>query len=108
MFTISKSKPYITQALYKIQIQSMLAHNPSFVSLDAKLHTREMIFNVPKTIAFLSQGTTLERGTLIMTGTGPGIGMARQPKVILRNGDDMRVYIQGIGTLINEVYYEEE
>ncbi len=66
-----------------------------------------MIFNIPKTIAFLSQGTTLERGTVFMTGTGPGIGMLRQPKVVLKHGDDMRIYVQGIGTLINEVYYEK-
>ena len=65
-----------------------------------------MIFNISQTIAFLSQGTTLERGTVIMTGTGPGIGMMRKPKVILKHGDDMRVWTQGIGTLINEVYYE--
>lgn len=57
-------------------------------------------------ISFLSQGTTLERGTLIMTGTGPGVGAMRNPKVVLNNGDDMRVEIDGIGTLINEVYYE--
>lgn len=67
---------------------------------------REMIFGIPQIISFLSQGTTLERGTVIMTGTGPGIGMARNPKIILRHGDDMRVYVQGIGTLVNEVYYE--
>lgn len=65
-----------------------------------------MIFNIPKTISFLSGGTTLEKGTIIMTGTGPGIGMMRNPKVILRHGDDMRVKIDQIGTLINEVYYE--
>lgn len=35
-------------------------------------HTKEMIFSVAKTIAFLSQGTTLERGTVIMMGTPPG------------------------------------
>lgn len=64
-----------------------------------------MIFDIPKTLAFLSQGTTLEKGTVIMTGTGPGIGMMRKPKVVLRHGDDMRVWIEGIGTLINEVYY---
>jgi len=50
-----------------------------------------MIFSIPQIIAFLSQGTTLERGTIIMTGTGPGIGMVRNPKVILKHGDDMRV-----------------
>ncbi|KAJ4313784.1 hypothetical protein N0V84_009245 [Fusarium piperis] len=69
-------------------------------------HTREVIFPVAKTIAFLSQGTTLERGTVIMMGTPPGIGIARNPKIWLKSGDDMRVWIDGIGTLINEVYYE--
>lgn len=69
-------------------------------------HTREMIFSVAKTIAFLSQGTTLERGTVIMLGTPPGVGAMRKPRVWLKHGDDMRVYIDGIGTLINEVYYE--
>lgn len=65
-----------------------------------------MIFNIAQTISFLSQGTTLERGTVIMTGTGPGIGAMRNPKVVLNNNDDMRVEIEQIGTLINKVYYE--
>lgn len=65
-----------------------------------------MIFDIPKTVSFLSQGTTLERGTVIMTGTGPGIGAMRDPKVVLKNGDDMRVEIENIGTLVNQVYYE--
>ena len=60
-------------------------------------NTKEMIFRVEETVAFLSQGTTLERGTLIMTGTPPGIGMMRDPKVVLNHGDDMRVEIEGIG-----------
>lgn len=69
-------------------------------------NTREMIFNVAKQIAWLSQGTTLERGTVIMTGTGPGVGIMRDPKVVLKHGDDMRIEIEGIGTLVNRVVYE--
>ncbi|KAF3908971.1 hypothetical protein ABW20_dc0105058 [Dactylellina cionopaga] len=69
-------------------------------------NTKEMIFSVQETVAFLSRGTTLERGTLIMTGTPPGIGAMREPKIVLGDGDDIRVYIQGIGTLINKVHYE--
>lgn len=69
-------------------------------------NTREMIFNIAYTIAYLSKGTTLERGTIIMTGTGPGIGCMRDPKVVLNHGDDMRIEIEKIGTLINEIYYE--
>lgn len=67
---------------------------------------REIIFDVASVIEFLSQGTTLERGTIVMTGTGPGVGAMRNPKVVLKNGDDMRVEVDGIGTLINEVVYE--
>jgi len=65
-----------------------------------------MIFDIAKTISFLSQGTTLEKGTLIMTGTGPGIGCMRTPKIFLQHGDDMRVEIENIGTLVNKVFYE--
>ena len=65
-----------------------------------------MIFDIATTISFLSQGTTLERGTIIMTGTGPGIGAMRNPKIALKAADDMRVEIEHIGTLINTVYYE--
>lgn len=65
-----------------------------------------MIFKIPEIVAFLSLGTTLERGTIIMTGTGPRIGLAHKPPKVLRHGDDMRVEIEHIGTLINEIYYE--
>jgi len=78
-------------------------HNEAVVQ---DTNTREMIFDIRKTISFLSSGTTLERGTVIMTGTGPGIGAMRNPKVVLNHGDDMRVKIEKIGTLINEVFYE--
>ncbi|KAK1849546.1 fumarylacetoacetate hydrolase domain-containing protein 2A [Colletotrichum chrysophilum] len=69
-------------------------------------NTREMIFDIPKIIAFLSQGTTLEKGTIIITGTGPGIGMARDPPIFLKDGDDMRIEISEIRTLVNVVKYE--
>ncbi|KAG5982777.1 hypothetical protein E4U55_001383 [Claviceps digitariae] len=69
-------------------------------------NTREMVFTIPKIIAWLSQGTTLEQGTVIMTGTGPGVGALRNPKVVLRQDDDIRVEIEHIGTLVNTVQYE--
>lgn len=66
-----------------------------------------MIFNVRKQISYLSQGTTLETGSIFLTGTPAGIGFFRNPKVILKNGGDIRVEIEKIGTLINKVRYEE-
>jgi len=62
-----------------------------------------MIRDVSEIIAFLSQSTTLLPGTAIFTGTPQGVGMARIPPVWLKNGDEVRVTIEGIGTLCNYV-----
>jgi 2-keto-4-pentenoate hydratase/2-oxohepta-3-ene-1,7-dioic acid hydratase in catechol pathway len=68
---------------------------------------RKMIFPIPQIISFLSQGTTLPAGTVIITGTPPGIGDGRTPKVWLRDGDEVRCWIShGVGTLVNRIVYE--
>ncbi|KAJ8483007.1 hypothetical protein ONZ51_g4974 [Trametes cubensis] len=69
--------------------------------------TADQIFNVRQTIAFLSQGTTLLPGSIIMTGTPKGVGFVKKPPVYLKNGDDMNVWVGGgIGTLFNPVVEE--
>ncbi|CEO59883.1 Putative 2-keto-4-pentenoate hydratase/2-oxohepta-3-ene-1,7-dioic acid hydratase [Penicillium brasilianum] len=69
-------------------------------------HTRDMIFSIKKQISYLSQGTTLEAGTLFLTGTPAGIGYFRQPRVVLKDGDEISIQIDQIGTLINKVRYD--
>jgi 2-keto-4-pentenoate hydratase/2-oxohepta-3-ene-1,7-dioic acid hydratase in catechol pathway len=54
-------------------------------------NTANMIFDVPELIRFLSEGTTLLPGTVIMTGTPPGVGFARKPPVFLKDGDEVTV-----------------
>ena len=93
--------PSVLADPHKLQIKAI--HNGNVVQ---DSNTKEMIFNIAQTIAFLSQGTTLEKGTVIMTGTGPGIGAMRNPKVVLNHDDDIRIEIEQIGTLVNKVYYE--
>jgi 2-keto-4-pentenoate hydratase/2-oxohepta-3-ene-1,7-dioic acid hydratase in catechol pathway len=66
-------------------------------------HTSDMIFSVAELIAFLSRDTTLLPGTLIITGTPPGVGMARNPPLYLKEGDQVTVEIDGIGALTNPV-----
>jgi 2-keto-4-pentenoate hydratase/2-oxohepta-3-ene-1,7-dioic acid hydratase in catechol pathway len=66
-------------------------------------HTSDMIFTVAQIIAFLSRDTTLQPGTVILTGTPEGVGMARTPPVWLEPGARVRVTIDGIGTLDNPV-----
>ena len=70
-------------------------------------NTKDMIFDIKKQISYLSQGTTLEAGTIFLTGTPAGIGFFRKPQVVLEDGGDIRVYIEKIGTLVNKVRYEE-
>jgi 2-keto-4-pentenoate hydratase/2-oxohepta-3-ene-1,7-dioic acid hydratase in catechol pathway len=69
--------------------------------------TRDMIFSVAELIAFLSGSTTLEPGTLILTGTPEGVGMGRKPPVYLKAGDVVEVEVEGIGVLRNPVIEEK-
>lgn len=70
-------------------------------------NTSDMIFDVPALIEYLSGSTTLPPGTVILTGTPQGVGMAAQPKPRwLRPSDSVSIEIEGIGTLTNRVELE--
>ncbi len=68
--------------------------------------TADMIFDVPTLIAELSRGITLLPGTVILTGTPPGVGMARNPQVFLNQGDLVEIEIERVGKLTNRVRFE--
>jgi len=70
-------------------------------------NTNDMIFDVPTLIEFLSGSTTLVPGTVIMTGTPHGVGMAQKPPRWLRPGDTVTIEIEKIGALTNPVQDEE-
>ena len=65
--------------------------------------TRHMYFKVPRLIADLSVGMTLEPGDLVSTGTPEGVGYARTPPEFLKPGDLLETEIEGIGVLRNPV-----
>ncbi|MDQ8208923.1 fumarylacetoacetate hydrolase family protein [Coraliomargarita sp. SDUM461003] len=69
-------------------------------------YTGDMIFTVAELIAFLSGSTTLLPGTVILTGTPPGVGVAATPQRFLKPGDDVAIEISGIGRLRNPVVAE--
>jgi 2-keto-4-pentenoate hydratase/2-oxohepta-3-ene-1,7-dioic acid hydratase in catechol pathway len=62
-------------------------------------HTSKMIFTLAEQIAHLSTRVTLQPGDLILTGTPAGVGLAR--KEFLQPGDVVKVWVEGVGTLIN-------
>ena len=66
-------------------------------------NTKNLIFNVPRIIAHLSQGTTLLPGDLIPTGTPGGVGFRRTPPVFLKDGDECVCEVEGIGAIRNRM-----
>jgi 2-keto-4-pentenoate hydratase/2-oxohepta-3-ene-1,7-dioic acid hydratase in catechol pathway len=65
--------------------------------------TRNMYFSLPRLIAELSLGMTLEPGDVLSSGTPQGVGFARNPPEFLAPGDVVESEIEGIGCLRNRV-----
>jgi 2-keto-4-pentenoate hydratase/2-oxohepta-3-ene-1,7-dioic acid hydratase in catechol pathway len=90
--------------------------NPNTLQLKMKVNdetlqnsnTKDMIFDVPTIISFLSQGHTLEPGTVIMTGTPEGVGFTRKPPIWLLDGFKAEAYIEKIGSIKNTIKYLKE
>ena len=88
--------------------------NPNTLNISTELNgqkvqgsnTNDMIFDVPTLIEFLSGSLTLLPGTVILTGTPSGVGMAAQPPRWLKPGDQLTVEIERIGKLTNTVENE--
>jgi 2-keto-4-pentenoate hydratase/2-oxohepta-3-ene-1,7-dioic acid hydratase in catechol pathway len=66
-------------------------------------NTKFLYFKLPRLIADLSQGMTLEAGDVISTGTPEGVGFARTPPEFMKPGDLLETEIEGIGTLRNPI-----
>lgn len=69
-------------------------------------NTNDMIFSVAEIVSFLSHCSTLEPGTVILTGTPHGVGMAANPPRWLCPGDIVQIDIDRIGSLVNPVVEE--
>jgi 2-keto-4-pentenoate hydratase/2-oxohepta-3-ene-1,7-dioic acid hydratase in catechol pathway len=69
-------------------------------------NTNQMLFPVGTLLSELSRGMTLPAGTLLLTGTPSGVGMARTPPVWLKHGDVVEVEIERVGLLRNRVVME--
>ena len=67
---------------------------------------KQMYFKIPRIIAELSRGLTLEPGDIIATGTPSGVGFARKPPEFLKDGDVMETEITGVGIIRNTIRAE--
>jgi 2-keto-4-pentenoate hydratase/2-oxohepta-3-ene-1,7-dioic acid hydratase in catechol pathway len=66
-------------------------------------HTGLLIFDIPTIIATISEGVTLRAGDVIATGTPAGVGIGFDPPRYLKDGDRVRIEVEGIGILENPV-----
>jgi 2-keto-4-pentenoate hydratase/2-oxohepta-3-ene-1,7-dioic acid hydratase in catechol pathway len=70
--------------------------------------TADMFFSVAALIGRLSRAFTLEPGDVIATGTPPGVGYFREPKRLLGDGDEVVVWVEGVGELRNPVVVRDD
>ncbi|KAK9767198.1 hypothetical protein K7432_003163 [Basidiobolus ranarum] len=95
-------------------VHRSLIPDPQVLKLSTRLNgqimqdssTSDMIFTVAQLVSFLSQGTTLQPGEVILTGTPQGVGGTRKPAVWLKEGDVCEVEIEKIGRISNPVQVE--
>lgn len=68
--------------------------------------TSDMIFDCFKVVSFMSTGTTLNPGDIILTGTPSGVAVGLSPSPYMKEGDEVELYIEKIGKLRNKIEFE--
>jgi 2-keto-4-pentenoate hydratase/2-oxohepta-3-ene-1,7-dioic acid hydratase in catechol pathway len=69
--------------------------------------TGQLIFSIPKLIAYASTIFTLAPGDVFVTGTPSGVGWSKKPPQFMQAGDTVEVEIEAVGTLVNPVVAQQ-
>ena len=101
--TFAPLGPFITTRDEIADVQALKIEGRLNGQVMQSSNTGKMIFKVAYLVSYLSQGITLEPGDVIATGTPEGVGVFRDPPVLLKAGDVYEVTIEGLGTLRNSV-----
>jgi 2-keto-4-pentenoate hydratase/2-oxohepta-3-ene-1,7-dioic acid hydratase in catechol pathway len=96
--------PYITPRSAIANVQDLKIRTLVNGTVVQDGSTKDMIFSVAKLIEFISAGTTLFPGTVILTGTPAGVGYVKNK--YLQSGDQVTIIIDGLGTLRSTVVQE--
>jgi 2-keto-4-pentenoate hydratase/2-oxohepta-3-ene-1,7-dioic acid hydratase in catechol pathway len=106
--TFAPLGPFITTRDEIADVQALKIEGRLNGEVMQSSNTGKMIFQVAYLVSYLSQGLTLEPGDVIATGTPEGVGVFRDPPVLLKAGDVFEVEIEGLGTLRNPVVAAKE
>ena len=72
-----------------------------WLEVDGQRHqngtTSTMVFGVAFLVSYLSRFMSLQAGDIISTGTPPGVGLGKKPPIFLREGNVMRLGVEGLG-----------
>ncbi|MDX6405225.1 MAG: hypothetical protein QOH70_2680 [Blastocatellia bacterium] len=101
--TFAPLGPFITTRDEIADVQALKIEGRLNGEVMQSSNTAKMIFKVAYLVSYISQGITLEPGDVIATGTPEGVGVFRNPPVLLKAGDVYEVEIEGLGTLRNPV-----
>jgi 2-keto-4-pentenoate hydratase/2-oxohepta-3-ene-1,7-dioic acid hydratase in catechol pathway len=69
--------------------------------------TNDLMFDPADVLCHLTRGTTLRKGTVIMTGTPSGVAAFMKPPQWLSDGDVVEIDIEGIGRMRNKMRWEK-
>ena len=105
--TFAPLGPFITTRDEVADVQALKIEGRLNGEVMQTSNTSKMIFQVAYLVSYLSQAITLEPGDVIATGTPEGVGVFRDPPVLLKAGDVYEVEIEGLGVLRNPVVKAE-
>jgi 2-keto-4-pentenoate hydratase/2-oxohepta-3-ene-1,7-dioic acid hydratase in catechol pathway len=81
-----------------------------WLEVDGQRHqngtTATMVFGVTFLVSYLSRFMSLQPGDIISTGTPPGVGLGKKPPIFLREGNVMRLSVEGLGVQQQRVVAE--
>jgi 2-keto-4-pentenoate hydratase/2-oxohepta-3-ene-1,7-dioic acid hydratase in catechol pathway len=98
-----KSSYKVLESPWTPEERALTADVSSKRAVGGRFVEEHTVFDIPTTIASLSEGLTLEAGDLILTGTPAGVGFARKPPEFLQDGDVVECEVERIGLLRNTV-----
>jgi 2-keto-4-pentenoate hydratase/2-oxohepta-3-ene-1,7-dioic acid hydratase in catechol pathway len=101
--TFAPLGPYITPKEFIKDVQNLAITFSLNGEVLQKGTTNQMIHGVNELVHYATNLLTLRPGDIIATGTIPGSGSARNPPILLKNGDRMVCTYEGVGTLTNPV-----
>lgn len=95
--------PYFIPSSYIDDVESLVLETRVNGEVRQRAELRDLIFNIPELIEYVTAFTPLAPGDVIVTGTPGGVGLFMEPQEFLESGDLVEVEVAGVGVLQNRL-----